>query len=115
MKTMIKFLTKKFKTRCPYKIAKKNNILIICEPLGNIEGYYNKVNNQKFIHVNSDLSNWYKTFVVAYQLYYAIHDVEYRFLIKENCNHKTEAHKFAVALLYYDHEKPRQDFSLVMA
>lgn len=115
MQTMIKFLTKQFKTRCPYKIAKKNDIFIICEPLGNIEGYYNKVNDQKFIHVNSDLSNWSRTFVVAYQLYYAIHDLEYQFLIKENHNTNNDAHKFAVALLYYDFEKPSQNYSLVMA
>ena len=115
MKNMIKFLTKQFKTSCPYKIAKNNNILVICEPLGNIEGYYNKVNDQKFIHVNSDLSNWYMTFVVAYQLYNAIHDLEYQFLIKDNCDHKDEAYKFAVSLLYYNHEKPRQNYSLVMA
>ncbi|EOZ2853514.1 ImmA/IrrE family metallo-endopeptidase [Listeria monocytogenes] len=115
MKTMIKFLTKQFKTSNPFKIAKENNILVICEPLGNIEGYYNKVNDQKFIHVNSDLSDWYMTFVVAHQLYYALVDVEYQFLIKENYNQRTEAHKFAVALLYYDFDKPRHDYSLVMA
>lgn len=114
MKTMIKFLIKKFNTRCPFAIAKKNNILVICEPLGNIEGYYNKVNDQKFIHVNSDLSNWYRTFVVAYQLYNALYDMEYQFLIKNKCNCKNEAYKFALALLYYD-EKPRHDYSLVMA
>lgn len=118
MKNVTKFLTRQFKTGCPYTIAKKNGIHIILEPLGNIQGYYNQISNQKFIHVNSDLSDWFQTFVVACQLFYALQNMEYRFMTIGNCDVKSDAYKFAATLLYYDyHEqgKPKHDYSLVMA
>ena len=115
MNNMIKFLTNKFKTRCPYKIANEKAILIIHEPLGNIYGYYNKINEQKFIHVNSDLNNWCSSFVVAYQLYNALNNKEYQFFIKGKCNYNSEAFHFAVALLCNDSCKTNPEQSLVMA
>ena len=115
MNHMIKFLTKQFKTACPYQIAKKNNVIVIPESLGNISGYYNKVNEQKFIHVNSDLSEWVQTFIVAYQLYYALQDIEYQFLTFNKSDHESDAFKFAIALLCYDHEIPRHDLKAIMA
>ena len=115
MNSVIKFLTKQFKTGCPYKIAIKNDILIIEENLGEVQGYYNEINNQKFIHVNSDLSDWFKTFVVAYQLYYALQNIEYQFTTICSCDHKGDAYKFAATLLYYNYEKPKHDYKLIMA
>ena len=117
MNNVTKFLTNQFKTRSPYIIAKKNGIHIILEPLGNVQGYYNQIGNQKFIHVNSDLSDWFQTFIVACQLYYALQNMEYQFMTIGNCDHKSDAYKFAVTLLYYDYheqEKTKHDYSLIM-
>ena len=82
-----------------YQIAKENKILVIDEPLGIIDGYYNKVDGKKFIHVNSTLPELYKKFVVAHQLYYAINDIDYRFLINKRFNADYEAKKYALDLL----------------
>ena len=49
-------LVKKYKTRNPFEIAKNENIIVIYEELGSINGYYNKFARQKFIHINSNLS-----------------------------------------------------------
>ena len=115
MNHMNKFLTKKIKARCPYEVAKENNILIINEPLGNIDGYYNKINGQKFIHVNSDASDWSKEYIIAHELYFALLDVEYKFLILgETTSHK-EANDFAIMLLHKGCNKRRHDYQLIMA
>ena len=37
-----------------FEIAKGENIIMIKEPLGSINGYYNKFVRQKFIHINNN-------------------------------------------------------------
>lgn len=115
MNNVIKFLFNQTKTCCLYSIVEELGIIIIEEPLGYIKGYYNKVDEQKFIHVNSDLSEWYQKFAVAQQLYYALQDMEYQFTTITYVDHKSDAFQFALALLYYDGEKPKHDYQLIMA
>lgn len=57
----------------PYIIAKENNILIVAEPLAKIGGYYNKVMNQKFIHINDGLPEHFQKYIVAFLLRSALH------------------------------------------
>ena len=38
-----------------YEIAKANKIIVVAEPLGKMNGYYNKAFGQKFIHINDKL------------------------------------------------------------
>ena len=40
----------------PYEIAKANKIIVVLEPLGKLNGYYNKTFDQRFIHINENLS-----------------------------------------------------------
>lgn len=91
------------KAQCPFKLSKDNNILVICEPLGNIYSYYNKIDNQKFIHVNSDMPFWIQNFSVAYCLYFALHDIEYDFLTNKK-NYKIDPLRFAIKVLCYNME-----------
>lgn len=44
-----------------YEIAKANKIIVVAEPLGKINGYYNKTFGQRFIHINDKLpeNQWY--------------------------------------------------------
>ncbi|MFC0905858.1 ImmA/IrrE family metallo-endopeptidase [Clostridium sp. MT-14] len=48
-------LIKKHKTNNPFEIARAENIMILKEPLGNINGYYNKYVRQRMIHINREL------------------------------------------------------------
>lgn len=85
MKDLATNLIEKYKTRSPHELAKEFNVIIVGEPLGEIEGYFNIVNNQKFIHVNSELATWYHPFVIAHFLYYAITDsTEFQVSVKKN-------------------------------
>lgn len=68
----IEKLVKKYKTNNPFEIAKGENIIIIKEPLGLINGYYNKFVRQKMIHVNEDLSYSKQLFTCGHELGHAI-------------------------------------------
>lgn len=68
----IDFLVKKYNTRNPFKIAKKRNIVILYEPLGEIFGYYNKIKRIQFIHLNEDLNNQESLYVCRHELGHSI-------------------------------------------
>lgn len=89
------------RVQCPYLLSKENYITIISEPLGNIYGFYNKQNNNKFIHINSDVPFWIQNFTVAYELFYALNDLEYYFLTNQK-KYEHEALQFAINLLCYE-------------
>lgn len=76
MKTLIESkidkLFCKHKTNNPLEIAKAEGIIVIREPLGSINGYYNKFVKQKIIHVNSDLSYTSQLFTCGHELGHAI-------------------------------------------
>lgn len=61
-------LIKKYKTRNPFEIAKNENIIVILEELGSINGYYNKFARQKFIHINLNLSEQMQIVTCAHEL-----------------------------------------------
>lgn len=65
-------LVKKYKTNNPFDIAKSKNIIIIKEPLGSINGYYNKFVRQKIIHVNEDLSYTKQLYTCGHELGHAL-------------------------------------------
>lgn len=65
-------LVKKHKTNNPFDIATGENILVIKEPLGSINGYYNKFVRQKMIHVNSDLSYTKQIYTCGHELAHAV-------------------------------------------
>ena len=112
---MSKFLIKKYSNKTLCDILKENNILVVQEPLGSIGGYYNEINDQKIIHVNSDLSTWYSMFVIAYQLYNAINNIEYKFWFNNSHDYRSEAFIFAIELIGYDRGKTNNDCTAVMA
>lgn len=69
----VKRLIKKHKTNNPFEIAKAENIMIFREPLGEINGYYNKYVRQKMIHINSnlDVSSFKGLFTCSHELCHA--------------------------------------------
>lgn len=101
MKNLSNELVEKFQTRDSFEIAKGLGILVIGEPLGKIDGYYNKIEGQKIIHVNTDLPLWLQKFAVGCQLYYVIKDIELQFELRLKYELNEDAIRFAT-FLYTD-------------
>lgn len=98
MKVLASSIVNKYGTRDPYKLCKLNDILIIQEPLGNIQGYYNNVDGQKFIHVNDKLPEYYQSYVIAHMLYRVFtNPEEMLFLKRKTAKHFTESERLANA------------------
>lgn len=72
IKNTIDKLVGRYKTNNPYELADYMGIIVIKEPLGSINGYYNKFVRQKFIHLNSDLDERLQLFVCAHELGHAV-------------------------------------------
>lgn len=65
-------LCQKFGTRNPFKLAESLGIIVLFEPLGAIQGYYNQCFRQKFIHINQDLNEHEARFACAHELAHAV-------------------------------------------
>lgn len=65
-------LTKKYDTRDPFRIAKQKGIIVLFEDLGDIYGYYNKVNRTQFIHINRNREIHEQLFTGRHELGHAI-------------------------------------------
>lgn len=72
IKNTVDKLIERFKTNDPFELADYMGIIIIKEPLGSINGYYNKFVRQKFIHLNSNLDERLQLFVCAHELGHAV-------------------------------------------
>ena len=51
-------LIKKYGTNNPFKLAKKLNIEIIIDDLGEVRGLFKRILKRKFIFINSELSEF---------------------------------------------------------
>lgn len=100
---------KKHNTRNPYTIARLENIEVIDEPLGEVNGYYQNLNGLKFIHLNIDVPEYFHRYILAHLLYPALMDTNDMQFIKRKASYtysSTEipANKFAIELLLDDSE-----------
>ena len=101
----------KYGTKNPFKLAKKLNVEILIEDLGEVRGLFKKVLKRKFIFINSKLSEFDKILVCAHELG---HDIlhsssNYQFLIDNTrilrkSKLEDEANLFASYLLISDDE-----------
>lgn len=71
IKNEVNRLVKKHGTNDPFKIATGENIIILYESLGGINGYYNKYARQKFIHINENLDEQGKIVTCSHELGHA--------------------------------------------
>lgn len=99
----------KYGTKNPFKLAKKLNIEIIIEDLGEVRGLFKKVLKRKFIFINSKLNEFDQTLVCAHELGHAVlhSSSEYQFLIDNTkilrrSKLEDEANLFASYLLFPD-------------
>ena len=72
IKTKVLRLCRRYHTRDPFVLAEQLNILVLKEPLGSINGYYNQCYRQKFIHINEDLPPHRQKFTCAHELGHAV-------------------------------------------
>lgn len=90
----------------PYNIAKQHNILIIGEPLGDFHGYYQNIDDQKIIHINTRIPRVFHKYAIAFLVYGAINnpnDVLYLKKTDQNYNAlEREAALYALKLLFDD-------------
>lgn len=105
MQKLVEKLVLKYKTRDPYKIAKELEIIILEENLGSIQGYYNEVLDYKFIHVNTNLTDHKKRFVVAHELGHA--------LLHPNLNHFFLTNHTLLSIDKYEKEANLFAFKLI--
>lgn len=104
----VQLLKKKYKTDDPFAIADHLGIKIIIEPLGSINGYYNKQLRMKQIHINCDLAEHEQLFTCAHELGHAILHPNANTPFLRKCTGflvskmEIEANKFATELLIND-------------
>ncbi len=65
-------IVKKHGTTNPFEIAKRKNIIVLFEDLGNTLGFYNTYKRFKFIHINNQINETIQRFVCAHELGHAV-------------------------------------------
>lgn len=102
----------KYGTKNPFKLAKKLNIEILIEDLGEVRGLFKKVLKRKFIFINSRLNEFDKILVCAHELGHAIlhSSTNYQFLIDNTSLLKRskledEANLFASFLIFPNNDE----------
>ena len=105
-------LIKKYGTNNPFKLAKKLNIEIIIDDLGEVRGLFKKILRRKFIFINSKLNESDQVLVCCHELGHAIlhSSSNYQFMIDNTSilrlsKIENEANLFASYLLF-----PNDDF-----
>lgn len=106
IKDKANYLIKKYNTNCPFEIANYLGIQVVYEPLGMVEGYYNKLFRVPIIHINQHTKN--EKYVCAHELGHAINHPETntsflkKYTLFSNDKIEVEANTFAVELLLPD-------------
>ena len=105
-------LIKKYGTNNPFKLAKKLNIEIIIDDLGEVRGLFKRILKRKFIFINNQLSEFDQMLVCCHELGHAIlhSSSNYQFMIDNTSilrlsKIENEANLFASYLLF-----PNDDF-----
>lgn len=65
-------IVEKHTTTNPFEIAKRKNIIVLFEDLGNTLGFYNTYKRIKFIHINNRMDEITQRFVCAHELGHAL-------------------------------------------
>ncbi|SCB69725.1 ImmA/IrrE family metallo-endopeptidase [Bacillus mycoides] len=65
-------IAEKHETTNPFEIARRKNIIVLFEDLGNTLGFYNTYKRFKFIHINNRIDEITQRFVCAHELGHAV-------------------------------------------
>lgn len=108
IKKRVEEIVDDFRTRDPFLISKRAKINILYRNIGNIKGFYRKIDNMKFIVLNENLSELLTKFVLCHELGHAfLHDDDFILDLKVNFSGmdskiELEANCFAAYLLLDD-------------
>ncbi|ANC09224.1 MULTISPECIES: ImmA/IrrE family metallo-endopeptidase [Bacillus] len=72
IKDYVMKIVKKHGTTNPFEIAKRKDIIVLFEDLGNTLGFYNTYKRFKFIHINNRIDETTQRFVCAHELGHAL-------------------------------------------
>ena len=100
--TIVRRLVRIHGANDPFKIAKEKGIIVLSRPLEEINGYYIKSRNIRFIVLNSALPCEERTFVCAHELGHAIlhpNEPALSRINQKNIKVEAEANRFATLLL----------------
>ena len=104
-------LIAKYRTRNPFKLAKSLGIIVKFADLGEVRGLFKKILKNKYIFINSNLSEFDQRIVCCHELGHAIlhSSSQYQFLIDNTSllrrsRLEDEANLFASYLLIPDNE-----------
>ena len=110
IKVLVSRLCRKYDTRDPFEIARQRDILVLREPLGQIQGYYARSHRQQVIHIGQDLDERRQRFTCCHELGHAVMhpDLNTPFLRAATLfsvdKLEIQANKFAVELMFDDAE-----------
>ncbi|MBK5471406.1 ImmA/IrrE family metallo-endopeptidase [Bacillus sp. TH19] len=65
-------IAEKHETTNPFEIARRKNIIVLFEDLGDTLGFYNTYKRFKFIHINNKIDEVTQHFVCAHELGHAL-------------------------------------------
>jgi Zn-dependent peptidase ImmA (M78 family) len=110
VKKAVESIFRKYQTRDPFEIASCENIQMFTEPLGSVQGYYNKVFQQRMIHLNQELDDEERRRTCAHEFGHCIlHLGPNTPFLRANTlfpigKYEREAKHFAVDILYSDED-----------
>ncbi|MDL2327508.1 ImmA/IrrE family metallo-endopeptidase [Ruminococcaceae bacterium OttesenSCG-928-A11] len=104
--TAVQRLVEKHATRNPFEICYNEGIIVARDPLGDIRGYYRRINTFDYIAVNSDLEPMAAVFACGHELAHWVFDKGVNRVFMDYCTHllpdklETRADRFAAHLLF---------------
>ncbi len=110
IKAIVSDLCKEHDTRNPFDLAASLGVIVLHEPLGEIQGFYHCCYRQQFIHINEKLDGYEALFTCAHEVGHSIlhQGINTPFLRKHTlfsvAKIETEADRFALELLFDDEE-----------
>lgn len=110
MKRFCEKIRKKYRTSDPFELARCLGIVVLFEDLGTVNGYFNTVCRQRFIHINQNLSEHEQRLTLAHELGHALlHPTDNTYFLRSKTRFSVgslehEANLFAVCFLIPDEE-----------
>ena len=117
IKLRVKNLITKYNTSDPFLLCKKLGIIVLYTDLGNLKGYYKHPRGRKVIVINSLVSKFTQTIVIAHELGHAIlHSsstaaLMHKHILQYGNILENEANKFAAELLLNGYDTDNIEYS----
>ncbi len=110
MKKFCEKIRKKYCTSDPFELARCLNIVVLFEDLGTINGYFNTVSRQRFVHINQNLNDREVRLTLAHEIgHVLLHPTSNTYFLRSKTRFSVgsfehEANLFAVFFLITDEE-----------